>query len=315
LKYLSWIFLSGVCYGNDLVLSEPFFLDQEMISSHTNTDIPSSVIGGDPVLDTSSFVYKSTVRILGKGLVAAPAPGLEGKTISWRCSGVYLTKMTILTAAHCLPGLLSYSFQGKTYTAKFANQGFEVFSVLKAGQNETSGVKVVSSSRHPRFEDLWYTRRTDAWNPAAEVFDLGLMKLENPLAYQKEPVSSIADMPTANEALTLAGYGKSNPSSDFDIPELRQASVPFIQKLLNNADFVVGKGSFAKPGKVSEPVGGCSGDSGGPLYRNLINGKLAVVGVVSRGPDESGGGCQSALTIATGIWPYLAWIKETLEKL
>ena len=315
MKYLSWIFLSSVCYGNDLVLSEPFFLDQETIPLHTNADMESSVVGGDPVLDTSSFVYKSTVRILGRGLVAAPAPGLEGKTISWRCSGVYLTQISILTAAHCLPGLLNYSFQGKTYTAKFASQKFEVFSVLKAGQSETSGVKVTSSSRHPRFEDLWYTKRADPWNPTAEVFDLALMKLETPLAYKKEPVSSIAEMPTANEALILAGYGKSNPSSEFDVPELRQATVPFIQRLLNNADFVVGKGSFAKPGKVSEPVGGCSGDSGGPIYRNLINGKLAVVGVVSRGPGDSGGGCQSALTIATGAWPYLSWIKETLEKL
>ena len=314
MKCLSWIFLSGVCYGNGLLLSEPFFLHQNnsfkaMRGAHV------SVVGGDPVLDTSSLVYKSTVRILGTGLVAAPAPGLEGKKISWRCSGVYLTTMSVLTAAHCLPALLQYSFEGKTYTATFAKQSFEVFSVLKAGQNETSGVKITASSKHPQFEDLWYTKRTDAWNPAAEVFDLALMKLEKPLSYQKEPVSSIAEISTGNESLILAGYGRSNPTADFDIPELRQATVPFIQKLLNHADFAVGKGNFANPGKVSEPVGGCSGDSGGPIYRNLISGKLAVVGVVSRGPDDSGGGCQSALTIATGIWPYLSWIKSTLESL
>jgi len=315
LKYLSWIFVSSVCYGNNLIIPEPFFLDHEFTQPRINGSTQAQVVGGSPVLDTSSFVYKSTVRILAKGLVAAPAPGLEGKTISWRCSGVYLTNMIILTAAHCVPGLINYNFEGKTYIAKFDRQKFEVFSVIKAGQNEFSGVKVTASVRHPRFEDLWFTKRSDSWNPKTEVYDLALLKLEYPLEYQKEPVSSIAEISNSGETLTIAGYGKNNPVAEFDIPELRQAQVPFKERLLNGADFVLGKGNFAKPGKVSEPVGGCSGDSGGPVYRNLTNGKLAVVGVTSRGPDESGGGCMSSLTIATGIWPYLAWIKDTLEKL
>ena len=322
MKYYSWIFLSSVCYGNDLtipesllsqpLLSEPFYLISELNKGEIPHSFGPSVIGGEPVVDLDSPVYKSTVRILASGVVAAPAPGLEGRTISWRCSGVYLTDMAILTAAHCAPALLSYSFEGKSYSAKLEKHKYEVFSVIKAGQKEFSGVKVTRTVRHPNFVDLWYTKMNDAWNPKSEIFDLALMKLEYPLAYEKAPVSRVAEIPESKETLIIAGYGKNNPSSEFDVPELRQALAPFNQKLLNGTDFVVGRGSFAKPGKVSEPVGGCTGDSGGPIYQDLMNGTLAVVGLISRGPDETGGGCLSSLTIATGVWPYKAWIENTL---
>jgi secreted trypsin-like serine protease len=316
-RKLFWLFFgSTVCLGKALPPSTQIKIHSLPNGSFPQSDYKPSIVGGETVSDLSDPTYKSTVRILGKGVIAAPAPGLEGKTVSWRCSGVYLSLNTVITAAHCAPQKISYTFENKTYTAQFASHKFEVFSMFKAGSKEFSGVKVTKVVRHPGFVDLWFQNRVDVWNPKDDVSDLALFKLESPLAFQKSPIGGLYGIPdTAGTKLIVAGYGKSSPGSEIDVPELRKAVVPFNQKLLNLTDFVVGKGNFVKPSGDTAPVGACSGDSGGAIYMPSTDHQLALLGIISRGPDDANGGCKSSLTIATAVWPFKKWIETTLKDL
>ena len=66
-----------------------------------------------------------------------------------------------------------------------------------------------------------------------------------------------------------------------------------------------------EPGKDS-----CSGDSGGGLFSDLINGtdgkerKWAVVGIVSQGTNRCGDGTPA---VYTRVGQYLQWIEETMK--
>ena len=62
----------------------------------------------------------------------------------------------------------------------------------------------------------------------------------------------------------------------------------------------------------------CSGDSGGGLFSDLINGqdgqdrKWEVVGIVSRGSNNCGDGTPG---VYTRVSQYLQWIEETMTKM
>ena len=317
MRNILWLYYgSSVCLGKSLSPASQLKIHSLPNSSITSDTYSPAIIGGNSVSDLSDPTYKSTVRILGKGVIAAPAPGLEGKTVSWRCSGAYLNLKSVITAAHCAPESISYTYENNRYVARFASRKFEVFSMYRAGTKEFTGVKVTNVIRHPGFADQWYEQRRDVWNPKEDVSDLALFKLEIPLEYQKQPVGGLYNFPESQGTkLIIAGYGKSNPGSEIDIPELRKAIVPFNQPLLNLSDFVVGKGNFVKPSAENSPIGACSGDSGGAVYFPSSDKLLSLVGIISRGPDDANGGCNSSLTIATAVWPFRKWIEDSLKDL
>ena len=118
-----------------------------------------------------------------------------------------------------------------------------------------------------------------------------------------------------SNTLTMAGYGRSDPTNAVEIPELRKVAVPFIKSLINRADFFAGFGDAVKPRRIDNPKGACGGDSGGPAFaaESPSSDSLVLAGIVVRGPGDDSGGCESSITILTDVRQYNSWITEQLS--
>ena len=197
------------------------------------------------------------------------------------CTGTALARDLVLTAAHCVTLPIEYRVR------VFQNGGT---------------VPVRSVARHPRFSMASY-----AANRATA--DVALVKLSTPLPEIVLPAALAAARRVADgEVMTIAGFGVTRAGTALGL------GVPRVAQLI-----VTGKpGSLqirlvdAKTLNKRAGLGGCTGDSGAPVYDGV--GPL-VIGVVSwstaAGDEEGCGG----LTGVTPLLNYRVWIVETAKKL
>ncbi len=170
--------------------------------------------------------------------------------------------------------------------------------------------------RHPDYRDNWYKVVRDPWNPPNPVNDVGVIFLQGQVPAGKTPVALAGpEKVLDSNTLILSGYGCSDPTNAVEIPELRKVAVPFIQSLINHADFFAGFGNTLKRRRIANPKGACSGDSGGPAFAPGASpsDSLVLAGIVVRGPGDDGGGCESSLTILTDVRRYNSWLTEQLS--
>lgn len=196
------------------------------------------------------------------------------------CTGTALARDLVLTAAHCVTLPIP--------------QRVRVFQ-----NGETIAVRSVA--RHPQFSMANY-----AANRATA--DVALIKLAQPLPEVVVPAALAAARRVADgEIMTIAGFGvtQAGTASGLGVPRMAQLTV-------------TGKpGSLqvrlvdAKTRNKRTGLGGCTGDSGAPVYDGV--GPL-VIGVVSwstAANDEEGCG---GLTGVTPLLIYRSWIVETARK-
>ena len=219
---------------------------------------------------------------------APPATGFAARPIVMvvdargdLCTGTALARDLVLTAAHCVTALVGYQ--------------------VKAYQT-VQPIKVASILRHPRFDAASYAA-------SRATADLALLKLAIPLPDIVMPATLAPPRRVAaGETLTVAGFGVtlSGTARGLGIPRMAALTVTgkpgSLQIRLTDA--------AARGQRIG--LGGCTGDSGAPVFDGQ---SASVIGVVSwstaPGDEEGCGG----LTGVTPLILYRDWINETARKL
>jgi secreted trypsin-like serine protease len=267
-----------------------------------------NIVGGQTVTDEMHPTFSYTVRLLIKQKFnPEDAPELKDKGFTNKCSGVVISSKKILTAAHCFPETINVPINGKDRRVRLIDRSIGIYSWYKAGSPEISGVPADYYIVHPDYDESWISTFPDAWNPDKKVNDLAIIFYSRKLNYKKQPIQISKDTikNLTKKSFRVSGFGKSS-RSDIEISALRYVDISFNQLLNNEVDFALGNGYFPMPSEVSNPEGGCFGDSGGPI---VVNNEL--VGLISRGPGLESGGCFSGITIGTSLLPYRDWIDST----
>jgi hypothetical protein len=201
------------------------------------------------------------------------------------CSGVALARDLVLTAAHCV--LAGAEYKVIEYDAARAPQLRDIARIIA----------------HPNFNRA-------AASAHRATADVALLKLAAPLAGATPVRLHGAAFPVApGDALTVAGAGLSVPGDG------RSGGVVRTARLI----------ATGQPGNLQvrlfDPatrgdrpgLGACTGDSGGPVFTLIADGRPVVVGVVSwataaKNLDGCGG-----LTGVTPLTLYLEWIRGTAK--
>jgi secreted trypsin-like serine protease len=200
------------------------------------------------------------------------------------CTGTALARDLVLTAAHCVTPGASYRIAG--YGASYV-------------------IAVRSISLHPGFDARAYARNR-------ATADVALVKLDSPLPSALVPamIGDASETVVAGDALIVAGVGLTEAREETGIGIARSARlVATGQPGSLQIRLVDAATRNARAG-----LGACTGDSGGPAFRER-NGRLVVIGIVSwsTGPGNSAG-C-GGLTGVTPLARYRDWIIETARKL
>jgi secreted trypsin-like serine protease len=200
------------------------------------------------------------------------------------CTGAALARDLILTAAHCVAPGATYSIFPAKNTAALAIKSIQV---------------------HPRYDPQSF-----ALNRATA--DVALIKLAVALPERFAPV--LLEPPgtavTVGERFTIAGFGVTSAGNGSGIGLARAASL-----VATGQPGTLQIRLFDPATKGDRPgLGACTGDSGGPVLRE-VDGRLHVIGVVSwsTGP-KLGAGC-GGLTGVTPLVRYRDWIVEAAAKL
>ena len=237
------------------------------------------------IVTLSLAISVSAYAITGN---APPATGWEARPIVMLidargdlCTGTALARDLVLTAAHCVTLPIEYR--------------------VRLFQNgETTPARSVA--RHPRFSMAAY-----AANRATA--DVALVKLSAPLPAIVVPAALAAARRVADgEIMTIAGFGVTRAGTAAGLGVPRKAQL-----------VVTGKpGSLqirlvdAKTRNKRAGLGGCTGDSGAPVYDGVGPLLIGVVSWSTAAGDEEGCG---GLTGVTPLLNYRAWIVDTAKKL
>lgn len=186
------------------------------------------------------------------------------------CTATLIGEDTLLTAAHCV----SIAPKDETQTAEPARTAdlFVIFGVDVSRARPESVRRIAKFVRHEKY----------VGNPkAAEMFDIAVVRL----AGQRPAGTEIALLSAGTEKkgdlipFRAVGYGRTNgltndpeASKDAGVGLLRMTDLSALFIYEHRREFIVDQ----------TRTGICLGDSGGPALVRRDDGKLVVIGVVSR---------------------------------
>ena len=233
-----------------------------------------------------SFTAAATALVGGAQPLAGPHPavmivGSRGNS----CTAIAVARDLVLTAAHCVPPGADY---------KLVEFDAQRLPRLRDTQ---------SVARHPQFSQK-------AFDSHRATADVALIKFAAPVG-SDVPASVHGErlQIAPGDRLTVLGYGLTQIGNGKSGGTLRNASL-VVTGQPGNLQI-----RLMDPATRNERagLGACTGDSGGPVFRE-INGRSVVVGVVSwstgAGNSEGCGG----LTGVTPLSLYYPWIVETSRK-
>jgi hypothetical protein len=201
------------------------------------------------------------------------------------CTGAYVARDLVLTAAHCvLPGA-DYKL------------------VVYDAQRQPTLRDTARIERHPQFN-------LENFNKARVTADVALIKLPAPADVTPVPLSGEKLNVQVGDLFIVSGLGVAVPGDGRSGGVLRQATLAATGRPGNLQIRLFDPATRnERPG-----LGACTGDSGAPVFREK-NGRYQVIGVVSwsTGPKNSAG-C-GGLTGVTPLQLYYTWIADTARKL
>ncbi|KAH8311412.1 hypothetical protein KR044_006168, partial [Drosophila immigrans] len=204
----------------------------------------------------------------------------------WRhfCSGSIVSKVHVLTAAHCVEEMK-----------------LEDLSVLAGTLNWKTGGqrhKIVGKHVHPQY----------AMQPRI-INDIAVLKVSPPFGLHLAEISTVhlggVDRVGSKTPVRLTGWGSTTPSSSgAKVPDRLQ--VLHYQTISNEE--CVQKGFRVTPNEIcalaSHGQGACMGDSGGPLI--LSGERKQLAGIVSYGSATCAQGKPDVYTRVSSFLPYIS---------
>ena len=195
------------------------------------------------------------------------------------CTGIVLSRRTILTAAHCADARVDLRIHWR--------EGGEPMLVEPA-----------AIALHPEFNAKSVTNRQRS-------IDLALVRLSSPLPARFSTATLVdGGLPRAGSPVTLSGYGVAREGDAKTTGTYRSASLTTVEPY-GPGRILIWAADPATGGKRAG-AGACQGDSGGPI----ITGS-GVVAVSSWSTGPSGKQC-GLLSQGVLVAPQRSWIDRTL---
>jgi hypothetical protein len=201
----------------------------------------------------------------------------RGREGSGFCTGVVLAPRIVLTAAHCLraPG--------------------DTLALYRDGAGEPVTIAAAATVVHPRY-------RADAIARRVVSIDLGLLETETALPSSFHPAVLADRAADIGEPVLLVGFGVAREG------EPKSGGAPRAAALRVRAP-LSGVLLWAEDPEHSG-AGGCSGDSGGPIF---AADRRTVLALAAWTAGEKGRKC-GALTQGPLVSPMRGWIESVLTK-
>jgi hypothetical protein len=203
------------------------------------------------------------------------------------CTGTMIATDLVLTAAHCIHAGVTYK-------------------LVEAGPDRKPVFKDVAAiATHPQFNlKTMLAHRATA--------DVALLKLKVPHTGYVAPLHPPRPRVAVGERFVVRGYGATIRGNGNSAGRLREATLAAMGQPGN---LQLRLADPASDGGKRAGLGGCTGDSGAPVYQKMSSGYLGLYGVVSwsTGPNFADG-C-GGVTGVTPLELYRNWVDEQARRM
>ncbi len=247
------------------------------------SDVNTRIIGG---IDAASGAWPSAAALMFDTM----GEDIQG------CAGSLIEHGWVLTAAHCVQGIVPDSvILGRP-------------NLNNSQVGERIGIKKIIS--HP------------SYNPNSLDNDIALIQLSHPSSQELGSLATPADIESfiqaSTDTMTVIGWGVTNTATGDSSDTLKQVDVNYYRRYICNqpgwivtedgTDLTVINNQLC----VGEAEGGqdsCQRDSGGPIFFRNDAGKKVQAGIVSYGA-----GCAEVNNpgVYTRVPNYIKWIKDQI---
>ncbi|MCP4679710.1 MAG: trypsin-like serine protease [Deltaproteobacteria bacterium] len=194
------------------------------------------------------------------------------------CTGTLIAPDVVLSAAHCV----YLPYRNIDYTKDPGS--LQILGGAKAGEVVYSWAKEVV--RNPSYNGMWGT-------------DLSMILLEDPVTDVEPHKVRMKPGPAKGDEGVIVGYGTSTTYGDTETAGIHRAGDTTVLRASGN--------TF----EIGNPAGGCSGDSGGPVF-TMQDGEWVVTGVAS---TVSGQCSATSGTNEVNVAAFRTWIENTFKDL